>query len=232
MNTASNASPKFELSPVQLIAGCLAAVTAAVLASFFGVAGTIIGTALGSIVGTAGTALYTHSIRTTQARLHTIRTHESAGSAAAAGGGDLPADRAGERAHETRHVPGHPGWQHYLRRNWVMIAVAATVAFVLSMTAVTGVEAAARKQLWAIVTGHSQPAGPTTTLGGVVGGVSAQPTPTATATAEPSANPSPGAPAAAPTSTPGGSTLPASTSPTATAIPTVPPPTTGPTASP
>jgi hypothetical protein len=223
MNTASNASPKFELSPVSLIAGCLAAMTAAVLASFFGVAGTVIGTALGSIVGTAGTAIYTHSIRTTQARLHAIRTHEQAGA------GELP----GDRAHDTGRAPAHAAWQDYFRRNWVMIAVAAAGAFILAMTAVTGVEAAARKQLWAIVTGHSQPAGPTTTLGGVVGGASAQPTPTATATAEPSANPSPGAPAAAPTSTPGGSAPPPSTSPTPTAIPTAPPPpTTHPAASP
>jgi hypothetical protein len=224
MNTASNASPKFELSPVQLIAGCLAAVTAAVLASFFGVAGTIIGTALGSIVGTAGTAIYTHSIRTTQARLHAVRTAEDAGGAA--GAGELPGDPAGERAHETVRTPVHAGWRNYLRRNWVMMAVAAAGAFVLAMMAVTGVEATARKQLWAIVTGHSQPAGPTTTLGGVVGGVSAQPTPTATATAEPSGSASPGAPAGAATPTAAQSTPPPSTSPTPTAIPTAPPPTT------
>jgi hypothetical protein len=220
MNTASNSRPKFELSPVQLIAGCLAAVTAAVLASFFGVAGTIIGTALGSIVGTAGTALYTHSIRTTQARLHTIRAHGEPQEAVI----KLPGD-AGVSAHGPGRPQAHTGWQDYLRRNWVMIAVAAAAAFVIAMTVVTGVEATARKQLWAIVTGHSQPAGPTTTLGGVVGGVSAQPSPTA----EPSGNPSPGAPAAAPTSAPGRATPAPSSSPTPTAIPTAPTP---PTASP
>lgn len=58
MTTASDAPPKFELSFVQLIAGCLAAVTAAALASFFGVAGSLIGTAIGSILSTAGTAIY------------------------------------------------------------------------------------------------------------------------------------------------------------------------------
>jgi hypothetical protein len=208
MNTASNASPKFELSVVQLIAGCLAAITAAVLASFFGVAGTIIGTALGSVVGTAGTALYSHSIRRTQARLRVLHAHEQAGGALAEQAGHAASYTAGRRAPESGHAQAHAGWQEYLRRNWVMIAVAAAAAFVIAMTAVTGVEAAARKQLWAIVTGHSQPAGPTTTVGGVVGGVSAQPTPTAVATAEPTSNPSAGAPAVAPTSTPGQSTPP------------------------
>jgi hypothetical protein len=185
MNTGANASPKFELSPVQLIAGCLAAVTAAVLASFFGVAGTIIGTALGSIVGTAGTALYSHSIRRTQARLRRLREHENA-----QGSDEEPAPAA-----------PHTGWRQYLRRNWVMIAVGAAAAFVIAMTAVTGVEAAARKQLWAIVTGHSQPAGPTTTLGGVVGGASAEPTPAVAPTAEPSVSSSPTLPISAPSPT-------------------------------
>src|SRR3979411_864198 len=103
MNPASNAAPKFELSAVQLIAGCLAAITAAVLASFFGVAGTIIGTALGSIVGTGGTAIYTPSIRTPRARLHAIRAHEQAGGAPAAGdapaASGLPGYRGGDRGH-------------------------------------------------------------------------------------------------------------------------------------
>jgi hypothetical protein len=228
MNSASNASPKFELSPVQVVAGCLAAVTAAVLASFFGVAGTVIGTALGSIVGTAGTAIYSHSIRRTQARLRAIQTHEAATGQApqrvATPNGETPDEPAGERAHEAAAATPHTGWLEYLRRSWVMIAVAAAAAFVLTMTAVTGVEATARKQLWAIVTGHSQPAGPTTTLGGVVGGVTAQSTPTPGATDQPSSSPSPGAPAGAPTSTPAQSKPPPSTSPTPTAIPSAPPP--------
>jgi hypothetical protein len=226
MNAASNASPKLELSPVQLIAGCLAAVTAAVLASFFGVAGTVIGTALGSIVGTAGTAVYSHSIRKTQARIRAIQAHEEAtGQAPERVGtpsGETPDEPAAERAHEAAAATPHTSWREYLRRSWVMIAVAAATAFVLTMTAVTGVEAAARKQLWAIVTGHSQPAGPSTTLGGVVGGVTAQSTPTPAATDQPSGSPSPGAAAGAPTSTPSRSTPPPSTSPTPTAIPTAP----------
>src|SRR5438132_6519745 len=100
MNTASNASPKFQLSPVQLIAGCLAAITAAVLASFFGVAGTIIGTALGSVVGTAGTALYSHSIRRTQARIRVHRIHEHAAGVPAEQAGSAASYTAGRRAPE------------------------------------------------------------------------------------------------------------------------------------
>ncbi|MBJ7597403.1 MAG: hypothetical protein DLM67_05850 [Candidatus Nephthysia bennettiae] len=236
MNAASNASPKFELSPVQLIAGCLAAITAAVLASFFGVAGTVIGTALGSIVGTAGTALYSHSIRKTQARIRAIQAHEQLTGLrhqpVEARPGQASAEPAGDPTHEPAAAAAHAGWREYLRRSWVMIAVAAAAAFVLTMVAVTGVEAAARKQLWAIVTGHSQPAGPTTTLGGVVGGVTAQSTPTPAPTDQPSGSPSPGAPAVAPTSTPSGSAPQPSSSPTPTAIPTAPTPTSRPSAAP
>jgi hypothetical protein len=193
MTTASDASPpKFELSPVNLIAGCLAAVTAAVLASFFGVAGTIIGTALGSIVGTAGTAIYTHSIRRTQRRLNTLRSH------------GVP-------------TPSTAGGLHLSARNWLMIGIAAVAAFAITMTVVTGVEAAARKQLWAIVTGQKS-SGPTTTVGAVTGAQA----PPSTPTAKPSSSPSPGFPGVAPTQGPG--TPEPTSSATPTPLPTRSPP--------
>src|SRR5437016_2727792 len=76
MNTTTDDPPKFELSVVQLIAGCLAAITAAVVASRLGVAGTLIGTAVASVVAPVGAALYTLSIRKTHARLQNLRPHE------------------------------------------------------------------------------------------------------------------------------------------------------------
>src|SRR5215203_1235367 len=50
------------LSVPQIAAGALAAVTAAVAASFFGVAGTLIGAALGSVVSSVAAGLYATSL--------------------------------------------------------------------------------------------------------------------------------------------------------------------------
>ena len=194
MTTASESPPKFELSFVQLIAGCLAAVTAAVLASFFGVAGTLIGTAIGSIVGTAGTAIYAHSIRRTRASLHHIAQHAD-------------------------HPVSPPATSRFrlTRRNWVMIGAAAVAAFLVGLTVVTGIEAAAGEQLWALVTGQREHGGPTTTIGAVAGGSSqATPTPSAEATPTPSRGAAPGE-----TPTPRASSTP---TPTPTSTPTRPPP--------
>ena len=53
------------LSPAQVAGSALAAVSGALLASFAGTTGTIIGTAIGSVVATVGAAIYTQSLRTT-----------------------------------------------------------------------------------------------------------------------------------------------------------------------
>jgi hypothetical protein len=172
MNTASNAAPKFELSAVQLIAGCLAAVTAAVLASFFGVAGTIVGTALGSIVGTAGTAIYSHSIRRTRSRLHGLASHDEAHS--------------------------RPTWMHLTRANWLTIGVAAAIAFVIALAFITGVEARVHRTLAAVVAGKSDGNG--TTSVGTFTGLDTQASPAGTTA--PTSNPSPVTPVTAPTATP------------------------------
>jgi hypothetical protein len=64
--------PRFELSGTQLIATALAAVTATVAASYLGVAGTVIGAAVGSVLSAIGTAVYSHSLRRTHARVREV----------------------------------------------------------------------------------------------------------------------------------------------------------------
>src|SRR3954452_4667188 len=54
------------------LAGALAAVCAAVVGSYLGVAGTLVGAAVASVVGTVGTEVYHRSSRRGQARLHPI----------------------------------------------------------------------------------------------------------------------------------------------------------------
>src|SRR5437764_6147399 len=60
------------LSPVQVVASALAAVTAAVLASFFGVAGTVIGAGVMSAAASVGNAVYSYWIRSTHRAIRDI----------------------------------------------------------------------------------------------------------------------------------------------------------------
>lgn len=61
-----------DLSVSQVLAGALAAVSSAVAASYFGVAGTLLGAAFGSIFGTVATAVYKHSLSRTGAKVREI----------------------------------------------------------------------------------------------------------------------------------------------------------------
>lgn len=60
---------RVSLSPTQILAGSLAAVTSAVAASKLGVGGTLAGAAVGSIVATVGQAYYEHYLDRTRHRL-------------------------------------------------------------------------------------------------------------------------------------------------------------------
>jgi hypothetical protein len=61
--------PRIELNTVQLVASTLAAVTGAVLTSYLGVGGTVVGTAVGSVATTSGFAIYKHYLGRTKARI-------------------------------------------------------------------------------------------------------------------------------------------------------------------
>ena len=65
---------RFDMSGLQITASVLAAVSGAVLASYLGVAGTIIGTAVMSVAGTAGTAVYKHYLGSTAKHLKETAT--------------------------------------------------------------------------------------------------------------------------------------------------------------
>ena len=57
------------LSAAQVIASVLATLSAAVAASFLGVAGTLVGAAVGSVVSTMGTEIYKHYLQRSEERL-------------------------------------------------------------------------------------------------------------------------------------------------------------------
>ncbi|HEX5365130.1 MAG TPA: hypothetical protein VFW63_00500 [Acidimicrobiales bacterium] len=66
------------MSGTQVAASVLASVSAAVVASFFGVAGTVVGAAVVSVVATVGSAAYGVGIRRTRARLRNVQVRQAA----------------------------------------------------------------------------------------------------------------------------------------------------------
>jgi hypothetical protein len=132
---------RLELSAAQVAASSLAAVSAAVLCSYFGVAGTIVGTAAASIVATVGSALYSFSLRRTRSRLR--RMHLAAPGTAPVAAGVEAARQQGRRL--ARRLP------------WRIIALGTANVFVFSIGVVTGIEGLIGEPLSAAYGGgHSQ----------------------------------------------------------------------------
>jgi hypothetical protein len=104
--------PVPDLSVTKLLAGAGAAVTSAVIGSFFGVAGTVAGAAIGSVASTVATSLYERSLNSTRDR---IRARLNAG------GVDV----------EERPEPPRP---------WARWAGVSALVFLVGMLVVTGVE--------------------------------------------------------------------------------------------
>jgi hypothetical protein len=114
---------RLQLSVAQVAGSSAAAVSAAVLCSFFGVAGTIIGTAAASILATTGSALYSYSLRRTQARLRRLR---------ATGG-------TSAQVTAVFAVPATP--RQLLRRvPWRIVALGTANVFVFAIGLLTGIE--------------------------------------------------------------------------------------------
>jgi len=198
-----------QLRVPKLLAGALAAITAAVVASFFGVDGTLIGAALGSVVVASGEALYTRSLASahTLARRSLLR-------------------RVGQRADASGDGAG-TGPPQPLR--WRRVAVAAMAAFGIAVGVITGVEAVAQQPLASLVGSRPRQAA-STSVGVVVAGAdrSASPAtrPPGTSTTSPSGSAPTTAPFAVPTTTAPAAaattTAPAGTVPDATSMPSSP----------
>lgn len=224
-------------SATQLTAGALAAVTTTSLASYLGVAGTIIGAALSSIVTVLGGYIYTTSLRRTadkvsaaaplvraralgtrtttvtstrrQGATHGPRPRSETGSPARA---DEPAVVATAEAAATPEGEGRwrAAWRAVVERYGYRRLVAMVLGvFVVIIGAVTLVEFAAGKPLSDVVRNEQ---GSGTTIGVTSG---------ATTRESPEAPTAPGqGPSDTPTSTPDGTTTPAPTPTTAPGEPT------------
>ena len=146
-----------DLTVNKVIAGAGAAATSAVVGSFFGAAGTVLGAALGSVVSMIATTIYQHSLDRTRdtvkarIKLPGGRTVEVAGKV------EVPAPRvaaAGEPGRARVYVtpaglanqptavlsavsPASPARP---RRRWVVRTALAVGVFLIGLLAVTGVE--------------------------------------------------------------------------------------------
>jgi hypothetical protein len=211
----------------QVIATALAAVTAALLGSTLGVAGTVVGAGLASVVTTVGSEVYLRSLQ---------RTREAAQRAkAAARSMTMPGNR---QARSTQNLADQPtvrlpkpdmgrtetetGLTSKLRHlRWPLIIGTSVVGFVIAILAITGFES---------VTGKSLGGGNGTTVGRLVGNDSRtspsetkQPAPS-TGTSAPSKTT--GAPTSSPAATPTPTQTPTPTATSPTGTTTAPPQTT------
>lgn len=143
-----------QLSIAQVLAGALASVSAAVVASTFGLTGTLLGAAITSIVATIGGALYKHSLERAHARVR-VRIHRN--------------PRTGAVTHEV--LPPAPPPRRSLA--WGAVAGGAALAFLLALGALTAVEAIAKEPV-ARLLGRPAPPQARTTIGGVLQDVTAR----------------------------------------------------------
>jgi hypothetical protein len=130
---------RIQLSVAQLAASSLAALSAAVICSFFGVAGTVIGAAIASVVATTGSALYSYSLRRTRARLR--RLHQ-------AGAASPPF----AEVFKTARQQGQRIWSELPLR---LLAIGVAVVFVVSFGVITVIELGTGEPLSSAVKGHS-----------------------------------------------------------------------------
>jgi hypothetical protein len=160
-------SRKIDLNLTHVAATALAAVTAAVLGSELGAAGTIIGAAAASVITTVGTAVYKASLERSRARVRSL-AHRAR---------PVPAAQERSRIERVRPAalnapPGNerrtddarePHVRDRSRRRatlrWGAMAVGAVGAFLLAMMVITGFE-------WA--SGGTVGGGKGTTIGRVV----------------------------------------------------------------
>jgi hypothetical protein len=115
-----------QLSPVQIVASLLATLTGAILASYLGVGGTLVGAAVGSIASTTGTEIYRHYLRRSQQRLkaagellrnrqtgeHAQHAQHGQHAGAQPGGPARPGDAATETLAASRAVRGAGGGRY------------------------------------------------------------------------------------------------------------------------
>lgn len=185
------------------IAGALAAVCAAVIGSFLGVAGTLVGAAVASIVGSVGTEIWARSLQHGGKKLQETVAPAFIKAPAAVGTPGVAAATEDERPSHT--VPSPPRRQI----RWKRVGLIAGAVFVLAMGSLTIFERVTHQSVASAV-GNST--GATSTWGGIFnpGRDNTPTTPAVTTTPTPTPTEAPASPSSTATET----EAPATTSPT------------------
>ena len=143
-----------QLSATQVAAGALASVSSAVVASFFGLAGTLIGAALASVISTVSAALYSSSLRKTNEKLRTARSQLTGRQSPVVETTVAPAAPA---TPATQVLPAHLDPRRAPARRprprWTKVAVYAAAVFAIAMGVITGIELIGQKPVSALVGG-------------------------------------------------------------------------------
>ena len=146
----ANDRPKLGLSGPQIIGGALAAASAAVAASWLGVAGTVLGAVVVSLVASIGSALYTHSLersrRVIRESLPVSPILPTRGAAGGAAGGEaatavLPV--VATPAADDEDPPesnGEPAARPVGSVSWRTVGVSALASLALAAAVLTGFE--------------------------------------------------------------------------------------------
>lgn len=157
---------RLTLSWAQVMGGAAASVTAAVICSFFGLAGTVIGTAVTSVCVTIGAAVYSYSLRRGRARMAQMKDLRP-----------YPALRIRMPQGQTiRPVPEEadpdetdkPDKKGFLQQMRLHAVVGAVAAFVIAFAVVTFVELGSGRSLASSLTGDHTSG--RTTLSSIGGG--------------------------------------------------------------
>ena len=229
---------RLNLNVTQVAAGALAAVTSAVVASRFGIGGTLVGAGLASAVSTTGATVYSHVLRRTGSKargvLEELPRHGHQGVRQAdteQTNHELPPhhDEAGPRPN-TAVAPAPPPRSRSRRIPiWAVPVAASVLVFAIALGAISGAEAMTGRPAASWVGGSGPSSG--TTVGSLASGNSG-PTPGTTHSATPATTPTntpastaaPTAPTQQPAAQPSAqATAPAGSSPVASPA-TSPPP--------
>lgn len=152
------------VSGTQVATSGLASVSAAFVASLFGVAGTIVGAAVVSVVATVGTAVYGRGIRRTTARLQQVQRLTATRGVGGAGrhaadGSDAGAGPGAGGPVELEVPPAGPGWWRRLSRRHLGLAGGVAAVLALSVGAVSLIELAGGQPLSGEASGGSTSVG-------------------------------------------------------------------------
>lgn len=156
-NSSAGEKPKISLglSGTQTIGSAMAAVTSALVGSFLGVAGTLLGAALGSIVATVGGALYSRTLKSA-ADVAKVKIPGRNRRGLTADGVDDNEANAGETmaasapSEATDDRPARAG-KRLTPKTWIKIASVSVGAFAIAMVGITAVEFGTQQPISSLV---------------------------------------------------------------------------------